>query len=194
MPKLGFALGAIVAFVFHASFFTPSYADLDASQAPIEARDLLTGQARAFKPDATRKGTVLVFLSARCPCSASHEAKLRSAVAHFGAPDFQFVGVHSTADEPLAEAKEVFARRSLPLPILQDAGSVIANRFGALKTPHVFILSPQGRILYDGGVDDSREASRSTQDYLHEALSSIQAGQAVPRPRTRALGCVIARQ
>jgi peroxiredoxin len=140
-----------------------------------------------------KRGTVVLFLSARCPCSASHEERIKDLYDHYSKLGFQFVGVHSNQDEPMSEALSHFKKTSFPFPILDDAGAVIANQLGALKTPHSYIINPSGEILYQGGVDDSHDASSAKKFYLETALEQVLAGETPSPSEVRVLGCVIRR-
>jgi hypothetical protein len=177
--------------VFGASFPDPARAE------PIPARfagsDLVTGKPVSLELGTGAKATVVVFLSARCPCSASHERKLAELYAEFAPRGFQFLGLHSNADEKPELTARHFPESHLPFPVLEDPGAREADRFGALKTPHAFVLGPRGDVLYQGGVDDSHVAQESKRQFLKEALAAIAEGRKPERKEARALGCVIAR-
>lgn len=165
-----------------------------ASAAPVapdlQGLDLRTGQSfRAESPGV--KGTVVVFLSSKCPCSRSHEPVLSRLAAEF--PEFRFVGVHSNADEPTSDARTHFEKSGLSFPVLQDDGTRIADHFGATKTPHAFVIDTAGKQRYRGGVDDSHSAEAARTHYLKLALSALQAGREPERTEARTLGCAIRR-
>ena len=137
------------------------------------------------------KTKVFIFLSAKCPCSGSHEPLVAELSKQFS--EFSFWGIHSNFDEASEFAKDHFAASRLPFPIIQDKNARIADEFNALKTPHAFIVDGQGEIIFSGGVTNSSLVSRSTKPFLKTALASTRDGKP-PDPReARALGCVIAR-
>lgn len=138
-----------------------------------------------------RKGLVVVFLSAVCPCSNSHLNELKRLKQEY--PDFSFVGVHSNADEAKELTVDYFKKADLPFPVIQDTGTKIADEFKALKTPHVFVVLKDGSTAYKGGVSSSREFDNADRKYLREALSDLVAGQKVRTPEGRTLGCAISR-
>lgn len=140
------------------------------------------------------KARVWVFLSSKCPCSNSHIEKLKKAYEEFSSKGIEFIGVHSNQDEPEDASKTYFQAAHLGFPVFGDPGAKIADHFGALKTPHVFIEAPDHQILYEGGIDSSKNADSTQSNYLRDALLEIQAGQKVSRTRTRSLGCVISRK
>lgn len=139
------------------------------------------------------KGTVVVFLSARCPCSASHVSEVTALAKEFSAKGFQFVAVHSNSIE--SEPKDRAYLRALDFKgaVLEDSNFEIADRFGALKTPHVFVVSPSGQIVYSGGVSDQSDFAKAKEKYLRQALNQIVKGVSVEPSKTLAMGCAIKR-
>lgn len=141
---------------------------------------------------ATKKGLVVVFLSAICPCSNSHLVELKSLKKDY--PDFDFIGVHSNTDENKELTSSYFKTANLPFPVVQDSGAKLADEFKALKTPHVFVILSDGKTAYQGGVSSSRHFDDKTdRKYLREALDDLSAGRKVKTPEGRTLGCVISR-
>lgn len=166
-----------------------------ASPSPkMEGNDLRTGKVATIELAQASKGTVFAFLSAKCPCSASHESVLESLRAKYEPLGFRFYGIHANQDEPAAMATEHFRASALTFPILTDSGAKIADDFGALKTPHIFVVNPKGEILYQGGVDDSHQAAMAKRHYLADALDALASGRSPETTRTRSLGCVISRK
>lgn len=136
--------------------------------------------------------TVVVFMSAKCPCSRSHEKMVQALARDYG--EVRFVGVHSNADEAEGMARSYFTKAEWSFPIVNDPQSKIADAFGALKTPHVFIVAADGKtLLYQGGLTDSHQANRAEKTYLKVALDSIRAGKKPDPVETRTLGCYIKR-
>jgi peroxiredoxin len=154
--------------------------------------DLRNGaETSIVREDASTKGTVLIFLSSKCPCSASHMGEIKNLAKDY--PEFRFIGVNSNTDESLESAKAFFAAQGLSFPILRDEKTQIADEFKAVKTPHAFILAANGKKLFQGGVSDSASFPRADRKYLREALEDIKHDLPVRTPLARALGCAIVR-
>lgn len=157
----------------------------------VRGRDLLhTGEIAASAGG--KEGLVIVFLSSSCPCSNSHIQEIRSLAAEYAS--FAFVAVHSNADEKESDAAPYFRKAKLGFPVVQDRKAALADAFKALKTPHAFLLGPDGEVLYAGGVSDSHDLSRSEHKFLREALEDARNHREVRTKRGRALGCVISRE
>lgn len=175
----------IVSLILHMSAF----AAVD-SKTTISGKNVLNDEVVSVSASG-KKGLVIVFVSAKCPCSNSHIAELKSLSQDY--PDFNFVGVHSNMDEPSDVTKTYFTQEALPFAVVQDDHAKIADQFKALKTPHAFVIQADGKIVYQGGVSSSKTFKKAEHKFLRQALENLHAGQAVAKPEGRALGCSIAR-
>lgn len=164
---------------------------LGCSTSAISGVDLRTGKTFAQEKSPGQKGSVVVFLSAKCPCSRSHENNLKELAKDF--PEFAFVGVHSNKDEDEGLSALYFKESEFNFPIVQDKESRIANNFGAMKTPHVFVVGPRGECWFNGGVDDTKDATKAKRFYLRQALMDLRAGKEPEQKTARTLGCTIMR-
>ena len=78
---------------------------------------------------------------------------------------------------------------------LLDSRTEVASLYGALATPHIFIVDRNGRLAYQGGIDSI--ASTKVDDipravpYVRNALDALAAGRAVEPTVTRPYGCPI---
>ena len=159
----------------------------------IEGLDLVRGVPVLVEFKQARLGTVVIFLSSRCPCSASHQSTLDRLSKEFASRGFRFVGVHSNADEEVEVARDYFKKSGLTFPVIQDRKSEIADTLGAFKTPHVFVLGTDGEILFQGGVDNSHISNLADKQYLRDALALIVDGKKPSQKEVRVLGCEIRR-
>lgn len=151
-----------------------------------------TGNVSVETTNKNTKGTVVVFLSASCPCSDSHVAGLTTLAEKY--KEFKFVGIHSNIDESLAMSKKYFAAQSMSFPVIQDDKAVFADAFKALKTPHAYILSPSGEILFQGGVTNSANGKDAKVHYLADALEDLRQDRKIKNTNARTLGCAIMRE
>jgi hypothetical protein len=108
-------------------------------------------------------------------------------------PQIEFFGIHSNADEDIETVKNYFSKNPLTFTLLRDNKSIWANRLKANRTPHAYLISPEGKIIYQGGVTNSTELRNATEFYLANAIKDISANHKIKKPQTRVLGCPIAR-
>lgn len=140
--------------------------------------------------DLNNETNVIVFLSAKCPCSNSHIEHLKYLKKQY--PKVQFIAVHSNADEELELAKQYFAKSQLNFPALQDNKAQIANQLKAFKTPHAYVFHNK-QLKYIGGVSNSNSLEKATTKYLEEVLFDITNNKTLRWTETRTLGCFISR-
>jgi hypothetical protein len=159
---------------------------------PINAMDLNTGKTKQYQWNDAKKGSVVVFLSGQCPCSNAHVKHLVELSQQF--PDIKFIGIHSNANESVIESKEYFRSKNLAFPVFQDNSSEWADRLKAYRTPHAFLIDPEGKLVYQGGVTSSADPERADSFFLKVTLKKFIAGDKITNARSRVLGCQIARK
>lgn len=140
---------------------------------------------------AEKTGTVITFLSVRCPCSDSNARHLKELIKEY--KDFNFIVMHGNMNEPLDRSKKYFEKLDINAPVIYDKDSYWTKKFDALKTPHTFILDKNGELVYEGAVTDSTRVEKAKKLYLKDALKSMRAGKKPTLPQTETLGCYIVR-
>lgn len=196
--KISLRVIASAAFGLLAWTLILSEKNVGAVEAPAVAADFSLldlnsrSEIRGHWSDA-KVGTVVVFLSSRCPCSMAHEAQLAELAREFAPKGIQFIGVHANQDEDRKLAEAHFQSVRLPFPVGRDEGAELANRLKAFKTPHAFLLNRRGEVIFQGGVDDSQDPSRAQKFFLRDALVAWQSGKRPDPSQVRVLGCAIRR-
>ncbi|AWF80183.1 thioredoxin family protein [Microbulbifer sp. A4B17] len=81
------------------------------------------------------------------------------------------------------------------VPFLLDTSGVMGRAYGAKTTPHMFIINPQGEVVYAGAIDDNDSANpaviKTSHNYVSAALDASLKGLAVPKATSRAYGCSV---
>ena len=153
----------------------------------FSAQDILTGSSLSIP---SSKISVLVFLSAKCPCSASHEARLKTLNAQFKKRGVQFIGVHSNQDENRKMTVQHFTASSLGFPVVEDKEAKIADYYHVEGTPDAVVLQGN-KVVFEGGMDNHSNEALATAHYLEDALNSILQNKPVAVAKTNKLGCAI---
>jgi peroxiredoxin len=136
---------------------------------------------------------VVMFIATRCPVSRDYDVRMAHLAGVYGPRGFQFLGINSNKEEGLEEIARHAADNHFPFPVLKDSANVIADRFGAQRTPEVYVLARSGVVLYHGRIDDNRRAHQVESNDLEQALQAILQHRAIPQPNTQAFGCTIKR-
>jgi hypothetical protein len=87
------------------------------------------------------------------------------------------------------------AAKAAPTATILDPAGVIGRDYDARTTPHMFVINPQGRLVYSGAIDDRPSTDPADVpggvDYVSKALTEAMAGRPVSRPSTRPYGCSV---
>jgi len=67
----------------------------------------------------------------------------------------------------------------------------MGHDYGALVTPHVFLLDQQRKIAYIGAVDDNMQADKVERSYVRDALEALLVGKKPSTDTAKAFGCSI---
>jgi peroxiredoxin len=76
-------------------------------------------------------------------------------------------------------------------PYVKDEDRTVARAYGAVCTPHVFLLDEDRRLRYKGRLDDSRNPERVTVSDLRNAIEDLIASRLVRVSETTPFGCSI---
>jgi hypothetical protein len=93
-------------------------------------------------------------------------------------------------------ANELTASRgAAPAHVVLDEAGTIGKLYGAKTTPHMFIITPDGELAYDGAIDSKPSAKvddiAAATNYVTAALADIEAGKPVATPVTKPYGCSV---
>jgi len=96
-----------------------------------------------------------------------------------------------------AEEENEYLRRmkAAPTGALLDPTGDLGHLYGAKTTPHMFIINPDGVLIYDGAIDDKPTSDQAdiptSRNYVSLALSEAMAGKPVGTPTSRPYGCSV---
>jgi peroxiredoxin len=94
-----------------------------------------------------------------------------------------------TPEESAAYVKE---QQASPTAVLLDPMGVVGHLYEAKTTPHMFVINPEGILVYDGAIDDkpTRNAAdiATASNYVSAALTEAMAGKPVTTPVTKPYG------
>jgi peroxiredoxin len=137
---------------------------------------------------------LITFWSAECPVSAEYDDYFNDLLGRYAKEPVVVLGIDANVNENLEEIIEAVDKRGVRFPVLRDADCAIADRFGAQTTPHLYIIDTEGRLAYEGAVDDRTFRQReATINYVDQALSALLAGESPPTTQTQPYGCTIVR-
>ena len=82
-----------------------------------------------------------------------------------------------------------------PSAVLLDPTGQVGHLYDAKTTPHMFVINPQGTLIYDGAIDDRPTTDlgdvKGARNYVSLALEEAMAGKSVGVPTSRPYGCSV---
>ena len=146
-----------------------------------------------------QKGMIVVFTSNHCPFSKAYEDRLIALDRQYAPQGFPVLAIMPNdpamyEDDSFENMKIRAREKGYTYPYGLDETQV-AKAFGATRTPQVYVLKQtKGQFVleYVGTIDDSPQDSGSVRRrYVEEAVTRLLAGQPVPSPITKPIGCAI---
>jgi peroxiredoxin len=144
------------------------------------------------------KGFIIVFTCNTCPYSIANEDRIIALDKKYKLQGFPVIAINP--NDPVAVPNDSFEKmkdrgqeKGFTFPYLLDVGQKIYPKFGATKTPEVYIVSQNDlKVKYIGAIDNSsRDASAVTEKYVENAVDALLAGEKIEKTTTRAIGCSI---
>ena len=78
---------------------------------------------------------------------------------------------------------------------LMDENGSVGKSYGARTTPHMYLVAPDGLLIYAGGIDSIPSARtediKTATNYVRQGLSEALAGKPLSQATTRPYGCSV---
>jgi peroxiredoxin len=143
------------------------------------------------------KATVVIFVGTECPINNLYMPRLAELHAQFAGKGVRFLAINANRHDTAKTIADHAKKHALPFPVLRDENNIIADRFGAQRTPEAVVLDAGFKIRYQGRIDDQfgigYQRAKPPRDDLAEAIAEVLAGKKVSHPTTPVAGCKIAR-
>ena len=137
---------------------------------PYDQKHYLSGSMEALQKQWTAKGVIWLSVVSSAP----------------GEQGFM------TAAE---ENQYLRTMKASPTAALLDPEGTIGRLYEAKTTPHMFVIDPDGKLIYQGAIDDKPTTDQAdlkgARNYLNDALGAAMAGKPVPVSTTRPYGCSV---
>lgn len=147
----------------------------------------------------TDAGLMVMFSCNTCPYVIKSQGRTNEMVAYAKEKGYGVIILNSNeakrdnADSYKAMSKYAKAQ-GYNVPYAIDENSVLADAFGATRTPEVFLFDGNGDLMYKGAMEDNpANPSESKEMFLKDAIDKVSEGM-VPDPNsTKSIGCTIKR-
>jgi len=149
------------------------------------------------------KFVVLEWSNRDCPYTRKHydSGNMQSLQREWRAKGVIWLTIISSAPEEqgyvtAAEENAQLAKaHAVPSAAILDPKGTIGREYAAKTTPHMFVIDPSGKLIYDGAIDDHPTTDvtdiKISKNYVSEALTQAMAGSGVAPSSTRPYGCSV---
>ena len=149
------------------------------------------------------KYVVLEWVNPECPYVRKHygSANMQRLQKDYTARDVVWLTINSTRaghaeyKQPAEMAAWMKQMNAAPSATLLDPKGEAGRTYGARTTPHMYIVDPQGRLIYAGGIDSIPSARiediKTAINYVRTGMAEALAGKPISQASTRPYGCSI---
>lgn len=149
------------------------------------------------------KYVVLEWFNQACPFVKKHyeSSNMQKLQKEYTGKGVIWLSICSSAPgkhgyESSAEHERMFAEKhAVPSAILADPEGKVGRLYGVKNTPTMYVINPQGILIYAGAIDDTPGVDvseiSSAKNYVRAALDQSMAGKEVSTPQTKSYGCSV---
>lgn len=141
-------------------------------------------------------GFVVIFTCNSCPYSIAYEDRIIALHEEFAAKGYPVIAINPNdpevkADDSFKNMQVRAEEKGFTFPYLFDDGQKVYPQYGATRTPHVFLLDGERKVVYIGAIDDNIDAAEVKVNFLANAINALESGEAIDPSFTKAIGCSI---
>jgi peroxiredoxin len=146
------------------------------------------------------KGFVVIFTCNHCPYSKAYEDRIIAIDKKYKYSGYPVIAINPNnprdyPEDSYENMKKRAAEKGFTFPYLVDAGQKIYPKYGATKTPHVYLLEKEGDeniVKYIGAIDDNhKDANNVKNKFLEDAIKALMDGREIAVKETLTIGCRI---
>ena len=146
------------------------------------------------------KGFIVIFTCNTCPVSVANEDRIIALNEKYQDLGYPVIAINPNNPEisngDSFELMKVRAKeKGFKFPYLFDDGQKVYPKYGASKTPHVYVLNKEDNafvVKYIGSIDDSaRNEGAVKTKYVENAVDALLKGVPIEMASTKAIGCSI---
>jgi peroxiredoxin len=149
------------------------------------------------------KYVVLEWFNSECPFVQKHytSGNMQKLQSRYTSEGIVWLAINSTNPEHSnyrdpQRSREIMSQwKGSPTALLLDPEGGVGQAYEARTTPHMYIIDPQGKLVYRGGIDDKPSFSPrdipDSRNYVATALDELLAGKPVNENDTRPYGCSV---
>lgn len=145
-------------------------------------------------------GFIVVFTCNTCPVAKAYQDRVSALNSTYASKGYPVIAINpndagAVPEESFEKMQALSKAKNFSFPYLFDPNHVVTKQFGALKTPHIFLLSKtdKGNVVeYIGAIDNDSEGENPERiNYVQNAINDLSTGKKPTVSSTKAVGCSI---
>ena len=159
----------------------------------------VAGREVSFKDAMNTKGLLVMFSCNTCPVVHAYQSRTIEVCNYAKSKDIGVILLNSNEasrddGDSFNDMKDYASEQHYTWPYVVDENSMMANAFGANRTPECFLFNTEGKLVYHGAIDDNQNGpDEVTRKHLKIAMDEMLEGKDVAVKKTRSVGCTIKR-
>ncbi len=146
------------------------------------------------------EGIIVIFTCNTCPVAVKYDDRIVAMHNKYSEMGYPVVAINSNCikkkpGDSMDAMKERADDKEFEFAYLRDDSQEVAKRFGAERTPEVYLVNKTDKGMYlaytgaiDNNVDDPGAADKH---YVADAINDLKKGNRVAVADTKAVGCTI---
>lgn len=158
-----------------------------------------SGRSLTLAEVAGENGLLVMFSCNTCPWVAKWEDRYNDLASLAEANNIGMIALNPNErirnrGESMEDMKKRAQKQEYNFPYALDENHIIADAFGATRTPEVFLFDKDLTLVYHGAIDDNaNDASAVESAYTVDAINQLISGEEIHTKETKSLGCTIKR-
>src|SRR4029079_5514840 len=159
----------------------------------------VAGMEVSFRDATNTKGLLVMFSCNTCPVVQAYQSRTIEICNYAKSRDIGVILLNSNEasrgdGDSFNDMKDYASAQRYNWPYVVDENSVMANAFGATRTPECFLFNSENKLVYHGAIDDNQNGpDEVTRKHLKIAMDEMLQGRDVQVKTTRSVGCTIKR-
>ncbi len=143
------------------------------------------------------KGYIVIFTCNHCPYAQLYEERIIALHKKYNPKGYPVIAINPNSpaivpDDSYEEMQKRAKQMNYPFVYLFDEKQEVYPKYGATRTPHVFVLDNNRVVQYIGAIDDNPELpSHAKSRYVENAVDSLLRGEKPKTTYTVAIGCTV---
>lgn len=139
----------------------------------------------------------IIFSCNHCPYVRAWEDRMVQIQSDYMGKGVQLITINSNdvrkySEDSFDKMKTRAEEKDFNFPYLRDDSQEIARKYGAERTPEVFLFDRSGVLRYHGAIDDNCDNPKAVKKhYLRDALEAVLSGRTPSVEQTPPVGCTI---